>query len=217
MNKEPFDVAGRFLAALDRAEWDTAASLVDGADLEEWYVHITRDRSYKGKAITADDIRAHDPDMPMEAAVYAAAKAQADLARRGSSLHGDFGPVRTVEELRRVARRKALGLFLRMLDPAERYSFETGEAKPDLGLKRNALACIQPRASTAYVLYEDVDVSGGVAAEVPKVVVMRYGDEGWRVRLRADPFQSPGYTLMGMAKDGDGGDAQEDRERTDGL
>ena len=198
---DPIHIARRFLAALDDAEWQIAASLVDEDDLKEWYAEKTRDRTYKGRPVTAEDILAHDPEMPIEAAMYSAEKAQADLARRGSSLHGDFGHIDTVEELRAVTPRTALALFLQMLDPAERYAFETGKSKPDLGTRRAPVGCVRPRQRIAYVVYEIVAGNEQTVADLPCLLLLRYTKPNWYVRLRADPFQHVGYHLIGTVDD----------------
>ena|SRR5687767_3634973 len=214
---DPMEIARSFLRSLDAAEWPDAAALVDERDLQEWFAEKTRDRTYHGRQLTIEDMRKEDPDMPFVAAEYQLTQVEKQLKRRGTSLHGDFGSIATVEELRHVPPREALALHLEMLDPAARYAFETGRKKPERGGRRELLTCVRPRAGIAYVLYERLWGPESVPEDMPHVLALRQDDAGWRIRIRGEPFEHAGYTLLGSLEDTNIDKPAVDQHRMDGA
>ena len=214
---DPMETARFFLRSLDSAEWPYAAALVDERDLQEWFAEKTRDRTYHGRQLTIEDMRKQDPDMPLVAAEYQLAQTEKQLERRGTSLHGDFGNITTVEELLHVPPREALALHLEMLDPAARYAFETGRKKPELGGRREPLTCVRPRDGIAYVLYEKLWGPESSPEDMPHVLALRHEDAGWRIRIRGEAFEHAGYTLLGSVEDTNVDEAAVDQHRTGGA
>lgn len=214
------------IEAMNAGEFERVPDFVDQDELQAWYAGFVRTQDAPAHEWTAAELMQQDPDMPLEAAEYYAARLRRQVRKSAGSLHGQFAGLETRAELARTSVADALARYLRAQDPA--WQFEqrsramgvelSGRTPPVVPVKqREVVGVVSEGEDRAFVVYRVrwlMEGQADVEYEV-EVASLRRTTDGWRLQLRGELFELGPTVVVG---DGLPDDASADHsQRTDGA
>jgi hypothetical protein len=105
-------------AALERRDWKGAAALCDPVSLRIFHRQLLEQFAPRIRhKLTADDIRRHQPDMPIEVAEYQLSQFQRQAAERLSQIDDEVAGVASLPELAALDPSEAFARWLEAHDP----------------------------------------------------------------------------------------------------
>jgi hypothetical protein len=197
MEQSPEDAAGEFFAAVERGEWERAATFVHPETVSRFRDEMDSrvvEWERPPRTMSADDYLRHEPDMPPEVAEYNAMKSAEWARQQGPELPQFLAHVHEASEVSQLSGVELFARYMEAQDP--RYQVRAaydraGRPMPEpvsdgsaARLVRTVLGAVMETESTAHVVYRQEWLHEGVPAPHKHLDVMTLErtHAGWRAR-----------------------------------
>ena len=189
----PEDVVWTAVAALEERRWNDLLAVLQPSSLEGWRAQVLASaQSHQQGPPTAEELRAREPGMPVEAAEWQASRLRQGWAQEPSTLKALNAS--SVEELEALPTPDLLARWLEAADPRSRTQralvahgvpAQCWEEAPPV--RRVVLGSVVEGDTLAHVLHREVLGPAGSddheSAGAVRVVELRRTPDGWRIPM----------------------------------